>query len=221
MRINALSVYSDSLCATASADSTVRVWDLRSLRDSRPVQSLSHSRDSVTVVAFLPPSASPPSSFVSASIDGCLRTYDVRRGVVTVDDTTLPVTAIDVSEYGDVVVAATTASRLMLVDRSSGGGGRQSSATILQQYECDRYKSEVYSVQCVLVDGGSSVVSGTESGNGLLRWDVGSGRLLDSWGETRQSGGAGVSGCVAWEQSNGVLLSGSTNGTVCVWDMSL
>jgi len=68
------------------------------------------------------------------------------------------------------------------------------------------------------VGGGSGVVSGTEAGNGLLRWDVTSGRLMDSWCETRQQG---VSGCVAWEQSNGLLLSGSTNGTVCVWDMPL
>ena len=210
MRINALAVSGDNVCATASADSTVRVWDLRALRDSKPMQRLTHSRDSVTAVAFLP-SSSP--SIISASIDGCLRVYDVRRGEVTVDELTQPITAIDVGEYGDIILAATTASRMLLIDRTT-----RSAATSLQQFDSDSYKSERYSVQCVLVGGGTGVVSGTESGNGLMRWDVASGRLMDSWCETRQQG---VSGCVAWEESSGMLLSGSTNGTVCVWDMSL
>ncbi len=155
---------------------------------------------------------------MSASIDGCLRVYDVRRGEVAVNELTQPVTALDVGEYGDVVLAATTASHMLLVDRTTKPG-----ATVLQRFAGDAYKSERYSVQCVLVDGGTSVVAGTEGGPGLMRWDVASGRLVDSWGDTKQQPQqqqTAVSGCVAWDQSSGLLLSGSTNGTVCVWDMT-
>ena len=222
LRINALAVSGDNVCATASADSTVRLWDLRAMRDTRPLQSLTHSRDSVTGVVFMP---SPSLSLLTSSIDGCLRVYDVRRGEVVVEQLESEgeesITSIDVGEYGDVVLAATTASHMLLVDLTT-----KPAATVLRRYDSVNYKSERYSLQCILVDGGTGVVSGTESSNDLLRWDVSSGRLLESWSGGGGGGGGGevgkgVSGCVAWEQSSGVLLSGSTNGTVSVWKLPL
>jgi len=78
----------DAVLATASYDATVCLWDGRS-HSHRPIQVLNQAKDSVTAVYIL-----DDQTVRTASVDGCVRTYDIRRGVVQCDDYGSPITSL-------------------------------------------------------------------------------------------------------------------------------
>ena len=139
-----------ALVVSASDDATARAWDPRS-RSPNPVQVFRGAKDSLTGVgiAFLgqagnaaasnPSSSSPsPSSshpvVVTASVDGSLRSYDPRKGELSVDDVGAPLAAMALgstssssSEKGskssnknDCALLAGLDGRLRLLDLRSG-----------------------------------------------------------------------------------------------------
>lgn len=59
-------------------DKSVRLWDLRS-HNQRPIQVMTDAKDSVTSVVCV------DEKVVAASVDGCIRTYDVRAGRLYTD----------------------------------------------------------------------------------------------------------------------------------------
>lgn len=61
-----------------SFDTSVRLWDCKS-QSTKPIQTLEESTDSVTSVAV------SGHEIVTGSVDGRLRVYDLRKGVVSVD----------------------------------------------------------------------------------------------------------------------------------------
>jgi WD domain, G-beta repeat len=63
--------------ATASYDATVCLWDGRS-NSHRPIQTLKEAKDSVTCVDM----SQQQAVVRTASVDGCVRTYDVRKGIL-------------------------------------------------------------------------------------------------------------------------------------------
>ena len=76
---------------TASYDKSVCIWDLKSnMRD--PVQILTDFQDSVTSVAC------SGSEIFAGSVDGNLRTYDLRIGQLATDLVGDPITWINLSE---------------------------------------------------------------------------------------------------------------------------
>jgi len=87
------------VAATASYDATVCLWDGRSSTSHQPLQTLKEAKDSVTAVEWIA-GASASTILCTASVDGCLRTYDVRKGVMTCDDYGSPITGISVSRGG-------------------------------------------------------------------------------------------------------------------------
>ena len=79
---NALAISSTSaVLATASYDQSVRLWDLRS-QSREPLQALTDFRDSVTSVQVL----ENDSILIASCVDGKLRTYDLRKGLLHEDD---------------------------------------------------------------------------------------------------------------------------------------
>ena len=77
-----------AVLATASYDATVCLWDGRS-HSHKPIQVLNQAKDSVTAVHIL-----DDQTIRTASVDGCVRTYDIRRGVVRCDDYGSPITSL-------------------------------------------------------------------------------------------------------------------------------
>lgn len=58
---------------SGSYDKSVKVWDCRS-RNAVPIQEMLEARDSVSSIVV------SDSEIIAASVDGCVRTYDVRAG---------------------------------------------------------------------------------------------------------------------------------------------
>jgi len=78
-RINSVAFNAEStLVASASFDATIRLWDLRS-QQPRPVQVLQEAKDSVTHVVI------GDREIVASSVDGNVRTYDLRAGELRTD----------------------------------------------------------------------------------------------------------------------------------------
>lgn len=78
-RINSVAFNAEStLLASASFDATIRLWDLRS-QQGRPIQVLQEAKDSVTHVAI------GQGEIVAGSVDGHVRTYDLRAGELRTD----------------------------------------------------------------------------------------------------------------------------------------
>ncbi|KAL2363613.1 hypothetical protein RJZ56_003467 [Blastomyces dermatitidis] len=119
----------DSIVASGSADTTLKLWDTRSLT-SKPIQTLSEARDTISSLSIHMPTA----SIISGSYDGRIRSYDLRMGMVNVDVMGHEVTSVRCSDDGNMVLASCLDGWIRMVDRADGsvlkafGGGRSYAA---------------------------------------------------------------------------------------------
>ena len=67
-----------SVVASGSFDATVRLWDCKS-QSTKPIQVLEEARDSVSSLHVL------GHEIVTGSVDGKMRVYDLRMGMIYVD----------------------------------------------------------------------------------------------------------------------------------------
>jgi len=155
-RINAVALNEEgTLLLTASYDRSVAAWDLRA--NSRdPVQVLTDAGDSVTSVV------ATPSTIHTASVDGKLRTYDLRAGQLREDSVRDPITALRLTNDGQCALCTCLGNRALglpgtvrLVQLASG--------QVLQEYAGghthERFKTEA----CAAADN-CLVVAGSEDG---------------------------------------------------------
>lgn len=79
-RVNAcaLAGEGESVVVSGSYDSTVKLWDTKA-RSERPLMTLSEAKDSVSTIDV------SGTEIVAGSIDGKVRCYDVRKGLVETD----------------------------------------------------------------------------------------------------------------------------------------
>jgi mitogen-activated protein kinase organizer 1 len=103
---------------------TVKIWDLRS-NNRDPIQTLDDFKDSVTRVMVLEEGGragkGPGGKEVLAtSVDGCLRTYDIRKGVMWMDDCKEPLSSVSVSGDGQCVLMNGLDGVVRLLERSTG-----------------------------------------------------------------------------------------------------
>lgn len=188
----------DSLLVSGSYDKCVKVWDCRSLSIDA-VQTMADAHDSVTAVA-----ASGPALY-AASVDGCVRCYDARRGTATTDRLGVPVCSLALSHDGRCYAAATLDSRVRLLDRA---GGR-----VLATYA--GHTSTRFVAQCGLSFDDARVLCGSEDG-ALLCWDVLSERVLCR----QRACGTAVLGALCPHPTTHDALAGYHDGSVVLWRSS-
>ncbi|KAI5862890.1 WD40 repeat-like protein [Durotheca rogersii] len=169
----------DSLLVSGSVDRSVRVWDLRAGGGpgAKPVQVLDDARDAVSAVAVRGP------EIVAASVDGRVRSYDVRAGRRLTDVVGPPVTSLCLTRDGRAALVGALDSRLRLMDRDTGA--------CLRTYTDPAWRNEDLRLQSLLGAKEQYVLAGDEmtapadpaapparNGEGRIwAWDVLSGEL--------------------------------------------
>lgn len=226
----------DSVVASGGFDTTVRLWDCRSNNASKPIQVLDEARDSVTALAVRGP------EIIAGSVDGRVRSYDVRMGRCVVDVLGTSVTSLDLTRDGRAMLVGGLDSKLRLMDREKG--------TCLKTYADEAWKSEELRVQAVLGGREKFVVTGDEltagtgaaglNGDGKVwAWDLLTGKLVKTlrvpWGpqgyepkkkvlgrDGKEKERSNVVSCLAWKDDGwgDQFCVGGTSGVVTVFGSS-
>ena len=219
----------DSLVVSGGFDTTVRLWDTKS-GSFKPIQVLSEARDAVTSLVVRGP------EIIAGSVDGRVRTYDVRMGRCTTDVISASVTSLSLTRDGRAVLVGTLDSKLRLMDRDNG--------TCLRAYSDPGWKNEELRVQALLGGKEKYVVAGDEmvgetAANGQGRiwaWDLVTGRLVAKvnvpWGpqgyepkkkvvgwDGKEKVRNNVISCMAWREDGwgDQFCVGGTSGVVTVF----
>jgi mitogen-activated protein kinase organizer 1 len=98
-RINTLAFNSEcAILVTGSYDKTVKAWDLKARAPRDGIMTLTDFKDSVSSVVVT------DHEIIASSIDGTVRTWDLRMGRATCDHICHPVTNISLSNDGNCLL---------------------------------------------------------------------------------------------------------------------
>ena len=171
-RINAVAAttqYGGEAYVTASYDATVAIWDGRS-RDTKPLQVLKDAKDSVTSVYIQQQTSSGgahnSSSSVkdysnniaiirTASVDGIVRTYDLRKGLLQCDDFGSPVTSMARTKDGNCLVVSCLDGTIRLMELETG--------ELLNTYN-SYHTAGQYGLDVDVLADDATIVTGSENG---------------------------------------------------------
>ena len=200
-RINAVAFAGaeDSVIVSGSDDRSVRIWDVKN-RNANPIMVFDEASDSITAVVVR------EEEIITGSVDGRLRSYDVRMGMCTEDTLPAPVTSVQLTTDGQAVLVGCLDSTIRLLDRKEGiclrafGGLTNKSLRIKSCFG----KEEAI------------VLSGEEDNGKVNAWDITTGQYAGS-----VEVGKKVVSMVRWRQkSRGVdalWAGGGADGVVRVW----
>ena len=197
-RVNSVAL-EQSILATAGYDNVVKLWDLRG--GYKPLQNLTDFTDSVTSVTFRSP------QIISSSVDGCLRYFDVRRGLLQCDSFGLPLTHVAVKDT--LALVSCLDSSLRLLELSSG---RQ-----LQIYTGHTHTT--YGIEATFSHDDAWFVSGSEDGDVVL-WESSASspiKLRHHRGTTGIDYDHQPVPTVAWHPKEPKLLAGGFDGAISAW----
>mmetsp|Transcript_316 Transcript_316/g.890 ORF Transcript_316/g.890 Transcript_316/m.890 type:complete len:233 (-) Transcript_316:140-838(-) len=179
-RVNAVALNADaSVAFSAGYDTTVRCWDLRShMRE--PIQTLMQAADSVSSVQV------HAHKLVTGSVDGCVRVYDLRMGVLATHTVGPPVSSAVVSRDGNCVLVCTLDDHARLLDLASGellatygapgrsviADGGDGAATAAQRAPAVwSFRCRSYKLEAALASDDAYALAGSEDG-GVHMWDL-------------------------------------------------
>jgi mitogen-activated protein kinase organizer 1 len=156
-RIHALAISQGTeTFLSASYDGTVRIWDARS-RSPEPIQILKEAKDSVTGVHTV---QSPGEAVIrSCSVDGVVRTYDLRKGQVQCDDTHNAIFSMALTHDGQCLAISCLDATIRLMEVDTG--------ELLNTYSSCHVAGN-YSLQCTLTADDANIVTGSEDGGAVL-----------------------------------------------------
>lgn len=152
--INSVAFNSDaSIFVSGSYDQTAKVWDCKS-RSFEAIQVLEGATDSVTGVQV------GESEIYTSSVDGCLRSYDLRMGQLRIDHIGVPLTYVSLSKCGRMILLSCLDGTIRVLDRGDGSLLRAYSGHVNREFKLDAafFREDAF------------VVSGSEDGR-LFCWN--------------------------------------------------
>lgn len=144
-----------STALAASADGSVRIYDLRSLNAWDPIQSLIEAKDAITCCRV------NKHLIFTTSLDKGLRVYDVRNGSLTIDTLHKPLNHISLSHDAKLALVSCVRANTILVDRDE--------AKILNEYK--ENENKLFRIESTFVLNESCIACGSEDGKVYI-WDV-------------------------------------------------
>jgi mitogen-activated protein kinase organizer 1 len=180
----------DSVLVSAGYDRKICTWDLRS-HNWKPIQTMAHSKDSITSLLVT------DTLIIAGSVDGCIRMYDLRNGMIFTDNLHEAITCISMSNDGNCLLAGCLDSTVRLLEKDSG--------SLLNEYR--GHKHESYPLSSCLSSCDAYVVSGSEDGKVYI-WDLVEGNVVNTL-----SGHTKAVSSVAYHPKESMLVSVSHDGT--------
>lgn len=204
----------DSVVVTGSYDGTVKMWDTKS-SNYKPIMSFDDAKDSVTDLCVF------DAEIVSASVDGRVRSYDLRMGLCYVDVIGHPVTSLGIAKKGTEALVSSLDSTVRLMDRGNG--------QLLKAYRDAGFVNKELKIKSTLGLNDSVVVSGSDDGM-VYVWDLLEGEVLHRFkhSEMREmtgptgnlvAGKKDVVGAVVFCETRKEWASAGGDGNVVVWGM--
>lgn len=192
-RLSAVALNVDAtVLFTGSHDKSVRVWDLRAQSRSvrmraknafighcalrvclppalfaQPIQVMEDFHDNVTSILEVRDAAGCSSCITASSLDGTVRTYDMRAGKCLTDSLGAPVGAIALSHDRNCILAALPSKSAAA---ATGGGGdllllERGGGSVLNRYSGSGHLHSVYRIIPALTSTDSHVIAPSEDGN--------------------------------------------------------
>jgi mitogen-activated protein kinase organizer 1 len=159
-------VVGEEIYASASYDSSVRLWDARS-RSKDPLMTLEDATDAVTCVTQSP--SSYHSQIITSSVDGKIRTYDLRYSRMMAEDIVHPITSFAVTNDGmsSMMAVSCLDGIIRVLDRSIITANAAATTGIRKRvyqkfhsyHTCNKYK-----VECAFTSSDEYLVTGSECG---------------------------------------------------------
>ncbi|KAL2551493.1 Transducin/WD40 repeat-like superfamily protein [Forsythia ovata] len=175
-------------------DRSVRAWDCRS-HSTEPIQIIDTFSDSVMSVCLT------NTEIIAGSVDGTVRTFDIRIGREISDNLGQPVNCISLSNDGNCVLASCLDSTIRLLDRSSGEQ--------LQEYKGHTCKS--FKMDCCLTNTDAHVTGGSEDGF-IYFWDLVDASVVSSF-----RAHVSVVTSVSYHPKENCMITASVDGSIRVW----
>jgi mitogen-activated protein kinase organizer 1 len=192
---------------TASYDGTVSIWDGRS-RDTRPMQIFREAKDSVTDVHTVQSeggqkAAAEMGVIRTASLDGVVRSYDLRKGLLKCDDCGCAITNMARTHDGQCLVISCLDGTIRLIELDTG--------ELLNTYS-GFHKSGQYGLEVAMLADDATIATGSEDGACILYDLVRASRVQALEGPTRPT-----CSIAAHPKQSNVIITASYDGSTTVW----
>jgi len=212
-RINAVSISNG--CETylsASYDATVKIWDGRS-NSWEPIMTLQDAKDSVTDLHVVQDPVDPNNKkgqantalIRTASVDGVVRTYDLRRGNLSSDNCGSAITSMTPTHDGHCLAISCLDGAVRLMELDTG--------ELLNTYTSGHVAGQ-YGLQCCMTADDATLVTGSEDGRAVL-YDIVRGTCVQTLeGHARPT--CAIAAHPKRDNAS-VLITASYDGTAVVW----
>ena len=198
---------------SASYDGSVRIWDGRS-NSYEPIMALQEAKDSVTDVHVVQDAEEPSHNrnrqantamIRTASVDGVVRTYDLRKGNMFADDCGSAITSMTPTHDGQCLVISCLDSPIRLMDLDSG--------ELMNTYTSGHVAGQ-YGLECCMTADDATLVTGSEDGKAVC-YDIVRGHSVQTLeGHSRPTCSVAAH---PKRDNNSVVITASYDGTAVVW----
>lgn len=201
-------IVGEEVYASASYDATVRLWDARS-KSKEPLMILDDAKDSVSCISS---GGKGVAQIITTSVDGKIRTYDLRTGQLITEDISHPITSFALSNDGRSIAASCLDGIIRLFDKYNSNHRIDVRKKVFQKFH-SYHKSGNYKLECAFSSNDEYVLSGSECGAVVVYPVQGSrGRLLQ-----RHTAPTCSVTCCPQSSRPWLIASASYDGSAIVW----